>query len=85
MCYPFSGIGVHWYVDPWIPPSFLDDAHNAFPDVFILSTEACAGYGADGRGVLLGSWERGEEYGHFIMQVSVLRWWSNHLDLFSLF
>jgi len=63
-----SGIGVHWYMDKWIPPSFLDDAHSAFPDVFILSTEACAGFGADGKGVLLGSWDRGEEYGHFIMQ-----------------
>ena len=67
----------------WIPPSFLDDAHSAFPDVFILSTEACAGFGADGKGVLLGSWERGEEYGHFIMQVKaiIFRLCSFHLTL----
>ena len=70
-------------MDKWIPPSFLDDAHSAFPDVFILSTEACAGFGADGKGVLLGSWDRGEEYGHFIMQVKLtFCWW---IFLYSVF
>ena len=62
---------MHWYMDPWVPPAFLADTHSKFPDVFILSTEACAGYGYDGHGVSLGNWERGEEYGHYIMQVNL--------------
>ena len=68
----FLGIAVHWYMDPFVPVSFLDDAHEMFPDIFILPSEACTGAGYDGKGVLLGSWERGEEYGHSIMQVKCL-------------
>lgn len=60
----YPGIGVHWYMDTWVPASFLDKVHAAFPDVFILSTEAC-----NIGGVFLGSWDYGEQYGHFIMEV----------------
>eukprot|EP00794_Sanderia_malayensis_P010154 gene10154-11191_t len=61
-----SGIGLHWYMDFFTPVSFLDDVHKRFPDAFILPTEACAGY--TDNTVILGSWERGEKYGHSIME-----------------
>ncbi|XP_071793951.1 lysosomal acid glucosylceramidase-like [Asterias amurensis] len=64
-----SGTGVHWYADFFFDsPSVMTDTHNLFPDKFILSTEACNGYLPDSPAVVLGSWERGEEYSHDIMQ-----------------
>ncbi len=39
-----SGIGVHWYADDIVPfPFALDQAHDEFPDKFLLYTEACNG------------------------------------------
>ena len=41
----------------------LDDVHENFPDKFIMFTEACTGANPwDLQKVLLGSWERGQEY-----------------------
>ncbi len=56
-------------MDAFTPVGFLDDVHEKFPDVFILPTEACAGSVPYSKHVILGSWERGEQYGHSIMEV----------------
>ncbi|KAK2721155.1 hypothetical protein QYM36_003432 [Artemia franciscana] len=63
-----SGIAVHWYFDRSTPPSFLDETHNALPDYFILSTEACAGDNIWEDSVALGSWDRAEDYMHDIIE-----------------
>ena len=59
-----SGIGVHWYVDEVIPVPFaLDQAHEEFPDKFLLYTEACTGDRPwEAEKVMLGDWNRGERY-----------------------
>jgi glucosylceramidase len=40
-----SGFAVHWYWDslPFSRMSFLDDAHNQFPDKYIFYSEASIG------------------------------------------
>ena len=59
-----SGIGVHWYVDEVFPVPFaLDQAHEEFPDKFLLYTEACTGDRPwELEKVMLGDWNRGERY-----------------------
>ncbi|XP_076767222.1 lysosomal acid glucosylceramidase-like isoform X2 [Xylocopa sonorina] len=58
-----SGIAVHWYGDRFAPPTVLTETHNDFPDKFILLTEACTGFErTDYPKVILGSWDRGEQY-----------------------
>lgn len=42
-----SGFGVHWYANNLVPPSVLTSTHEAFPDRFILATEACNGKPSD--------------------------------------
>ena len=64
-----DGVGVHWYMD------FLEGAnqtlaatHDAYPNVFILATEACAGAKPEpGWGPKLGDWSRGGEYAYDII------------------
>jgi glucosylceramidase len=65
-----SGIGIHWYVDDFFPfPSALDQAHEEFPDKFLLYTEACNGDRPwDTEKVQLGDWDRGERYLHNILE-----------------
>jgi len=58
-----DGWAVHWYVDFLGGPGVLDSVHEKFPDKFILFSEACTGsYPWELQKVLLGSWERGQEY-----------------------
>ena len=64
-----SGIGVHWYWDNYSPASVLNETHHNHPDKFLLGTEACAGSGLFEQAVVLGSWERGEDYSHDIIEV----------------
>ena len=46
----------------------LDKVRDAFPDVFLLATEACNGYiPVLDRGPRGGSWGRGELYGHDVL------------------
>ncbi|KAK3799329.1 hypothetical protein RRG08_048836 [Elysia crispata] len=59
-----AGIGIHWYLDTFLPASLITDAHNLFPSKFIFATEACEGslpWQKD-TPVDLGSWERGAVY-----------------------
>ncbi|XP_005280735.1 lysosomal acid glucosylceramidase isoform X6 [Chrysemys picta bellii] len=62
------GIGVHWYLD-FIAPiaDTLLPTHNLFPDYFILATEACTGSHFWERDVILGCWDRGNQYSYSIL------------------
>ncbi|XP_037561777.2 lysosomal acid glucosylceramidase-like [Dermacentor silvarum] len=63
------GVAVHRYTDKSVSPAGLDHVHDNFPDKFILSTQACAGSAAKPEDrVLLGSWERAEEYASNIIE-----------------
>lgn len=63
-----SGIGVHWYGD-FSDPGILDRTHEAFPDKFILGTEASEGFQAFVQEkVSLGNWDRAETYASDIIQ-----------------
>ncbi|XP_012218749.1 lysosomal acid glucosylceramidase-like [Linepithema humile] len=66
----YTGISVHWYLDPIVSPMILTETHNRFPDKFLLITEVfngVPGYQTD-VGVLLGLWSRGESYAADIIQ-----------------
>ena len=60
-----SGIGVHWYIDEVSPLAALDITHAAFPDKFILATEATV------KEVVAGVWEHAQSYASDILDVSV--------------
>ncbi|CAL1536498.1 unnamed protein product [Lymnaea stagnalis] len=62
-----SGVAVHWYVDAALPSSILTDAHNAYPEKFLLSTEACEGSMPWQLKVDLGAWDRAASYAHDII------------------
>ncbi|CAK9804383.1 Lysosomal acid glucosylceramidase [Anthophora plagiata] len=57
-----SGTAVHWYSDFLVPATVLNSTHNAFPNKFILLTEASIGSGLEFPKVSLGSWNRGQRY-----------------------
>lgn len=42
-----TGIAVHWYDDGEDPYEYLSPTHDKFPNYFIMSTEATAGYKKD--------------------------------------
>ncbi|XP_074837287.1 lysosomal acid glucosylceramidase isoform X2 [Carettochelys insculpta] len=62
------GIGVHWYLD-FIAPikDTVLRTHDLFPDYFILATEACTGSYFWEKDVILGFWDRGNQYSHSIL------------------
>lgn len=75
-----SGIAFHWYANLISPPELLDITHKKFPNKFLLSTEACAeSLSWDKQKVKLGSWERGEDYAHDIIQ-DLLHWTVGWVD-----
>ncbi|XP_063240542.1 lysosomal acid glucosylceramidase-like isoform X2 [Bacillus rossius redtenbacheri] len=81
-----SGSALHWYSDNTTPPSVLSDAHAAFPDKFLLYSEACPARSGSGTRVQLGNWEDGAEYLSDIIQVAshwVAGWvdWNMAVDL----
>ena len=83
-----KGIGIHWYADEiFVVPFALDQAHEEFPDKFLLYTEACTvDRPWDVVKVMLGDWDRGERYIHNIIEDLnhwVVGWtdWNLALDL----
>lgn len=65
-----DGVAVHWYADGSFYPSLLSQTHDLFPDKFILYTEACEGWdAAPGERVVLGSWQRAQNYAYNIIDV----------------
>ncbi|KZC06830.1 Glucosylceramidase, partial [Dufourea novaeangliae] len=69
-----TGTTVHWYTDAIAPAKVLDETHDAFPDKFILMTEACTGTPDDPPRVDVGSWPRGEKY--FLSIIEYTRHWT---------
>ncbi|KAJ8963243.1 hypothetical protein NQ318_018709 [Aromia moschata] len=68
-----DGVAFHWYTDMLTPPSTtgLDEIQEYREDLFVLATEACAGFlNAVGleQPVEKGSWNRGALYADSIMQ-----------------
>ncbi|KAH0819812.1 hypothetical protein GEV33_002979 [Tenebrio molitor] len=71
-----DGIAFHWYMGMVAPPSLMVQTHKNYPDLFMLSTEACNGFEADSPATSLGSWRRGEFYSTDIMEVGSTGTWS---------
>ncbi|XP_061737651.1 lysosomal acid glucosylceramidase [Nerophis ophidion] len=62
------GVAVHWYMDSFFPAApTLGATHALYPEYYLFGTEACAGWTALDRGVMLGSWRRAEQYAHDIL------------------
>ncbi|KAH7715833.1 O-Glycosyl hydrolase family 30 protein [Aphelenchoides avenae] len=87
---PFStgdyvdGLGVHWYTGREAYAG-IGAASRVDSRKFIIATEACNGYNAGEHTPLLGDWDRGEAYGHDIIQTllnNVTGWtdWNMCLD-----
>lgn len=65
-----DGIGVQWYWNFLFPQRLVDLTHAEFPEKFIINTEASFNKWKTSSGpVLLGSWERAEEYADSIINV----------------
>ncbi|XP_077555870.1 lysosomal acid glucosylceramidase-like [Haemaphysalis longicornis] len=62
------GVAVHWYFDRIFGPSALDKVHERSPDKYLFATEACSGSLIKGQEVVLGSWERAEQYATDILE-----------------
>lgn len=66
-----AGAGLHWYMNGDTNYPNLNSAYQKLnadqTPRFILGTEACEGYLPFSRGPILGSWARGEAYGHDII------------------
>ncbi|KAG7202136.1 hypothetical protein KM043_015822 [Ampulex compressa] len=73
-----AGSAVHWYYDNITSPDVLTETKEMFPEKIILYTEACSGVVTDPR-VLLGSWQRGENYAKNIIEV-LSHWVSGWVD-----
>uniref|UniRef100_A0AAX7UTP4 Glucosylceramidase n=1 Tax=Astatotilapia calliptera TaxID=8154 RepID=A0AAX7UTP4_ASTCA len=63
------GVAVHWYLDSVVPPDIsLGTTHDLYPEYYLFGTEACAGWNPLNKGVMLGSWDRAEQYAHDIIE-----------------
>lgn len=66
------GIGIHWYMDFLAPSDMtLTITHHLFPNFYLISTEASAGFYFWEPRVVLGSWDRGSKYSHSILEVGL--------------
>ena len=75
-----AGIAFHWYGNSLAPPIILDKTREKHPNTFLLATEATEGstfFIPDH--VIMGSWERGENYAHDILD-DLLHWTSGWID-----
>lgn len=64
-----AGIAVHWYWDKFVPAMLLDRTHAAFPNHFILTSEASIGdKPTEHHGPILGSWARADHYATYMTQ-----------------
>lgn len=63
-----KGIALHWYWNFLVGPEVMVRTHDAFPELFILATEACEGASPEPNHVILGSWRRAENYAQDILQ-----------------
>lgn len=66
------GIAVHWYLDFLAPAkATLGETHRLFPNTMLFASEACVGSKFWEQSVRLGSWDRGMQYSHSIITVSL--------------
>lgn len=78
------GVAVHWYLDSVVPPDIsLGTTHDLYPEYYLFGTEACAGWNPLNKGVMLGSWDRAEQYAHDIIEVRSYYLMRGGLCLFS--
>ncbi|KAL1422242.1 hypothetical protein MTO96_022123 [Rhipicephalus appendiculatus] len=64
-----AGVAIHKYTNESVSPTALDQVHESYPNKFILNTQTCAGSDAKPEDkVILGSWERAEEYASNIIE-----------------
>ncbi|XP_056641778.1 lysosomal acid glucosylceramidase-like isoform X1 [Diorhabda sublineata] len=64
-----DGIGIHWYYDKAMPKLVsLDGTHALYPNLFILGTEGTRGEKPFEKNVILGSWQRAEDYASHIIE-----------------
>ncbi|XP_037273886.2 lysosomal acid glucosylceramidase [Rhipicephalus microplus] len=64
-----AGVAIHKYTNESVGTTALDQVHESFPNKFILNTQICAGSDARPEDkVMLGSWERAEEYASNIIE-----------------
>lgn len=73
-----SGLAIHYYFNNFINYEMLTKIHRRFPNLFLLSTEACEGV-LDTQKVKLGSWDRAENYALDILQ-GLQHWTSGWID-----
>uniref|UniRef100_A0A7E4UUW6 Glucosylceramidase n=1 Tax=Panagrellus redivivus TaxID=6233 RepID=A0A7E4UUW6_PANRE len=71
-----DGMAVHYYEDLGTDPHILTDVHNAHSDKFILATEACTGWNADG---MHGDWQRALIYSYDII-TDIENWATGWVD-----
>ncbi|CAL4066704.1 unnamed protein product [Meganyctiphanes norvegica] len=82
-----DGIAVHIYTDSWVDAERLTQTNDIFPELFIISSEACEGMGLlPHPQVAPGLWERLEKYAQDII-VDMNHWvrawvdWNLALDM----
>jgi len=63
-----DGIAYHWYHDFAVSANVLSELHDAYPNYFMLPSEACTGYLPILSGVIMGDWSRGAQYAHSIIE-----------------
>nr|AYV89265.1 glucosylceramidase 4 [Tetranychus evansi] len=77
-----SGVAYHWYAGPYkYVYDNLNKVHDAFPQYFLLSTEACEGWirSDPDAGVTLGNWTRAETYASDVIE-GLNRWSTGWVD-----
>lgn len=74
-----DGIAFHWYLNSFVPAELLTITHQLFPDKFLLSTEACEGSQPFQKKIVLGSWNRGENYASDIID-DLKHWTTGWVD-----
>lgn len=70
-----SGTAFHWYENTVENIVELDKAHEAFPDFFLLGSEACEEWKGKKNKVSLGDWRTFDRYAFDIITVSDLARW----------
>uniref|UniRef100_A0A915HZ26 Glucosylceramidase n=1 Tax=Romanomermis culicivorax TaxID=13658 RepID=A0A915HZ26_ROMCU len=72
-----SHVAVHWYLNRVTPFEIIDMARSLFPNVSFMGTEACNGW-RDHK-VIIGSWERAENYAKDIVK-NLNHWYTGWID-----
>ncbi|XP_015785811.1 putative glucosylceramidase 4 [Tetranychus urticae] len=74
-----SGVGIHWYEYGFEPYTPMNLVHESYPDKFLISTEACEGWGGNFQGVRIGNWTRAETYAWDIIN-NLNHWGTGWID-----